>query len=968
MHRNFTLKEERELPEMNGVGAIYEHSSGARVLHVKNDDENKVFNVMFRTPPGDNTGLPHILEHCVLNGSENYPVKDPFFSMVKGSLQTFINAMTYPDITMYPIASYHDKDFLNLMGVYLDAVYKPLIHKRDLSFLQEGWHYVLNSPEDELTINGVVYSEMKGAYSMPNTVLSQELDRQLYPESQYRFESGGNPNAIPSLTYESFTNFHKTLYNPANSFIYLYGDMEIGKCFDLLDGYLTGAEDRRDEIQKAVDIPRQKPLKSPVIGNFEYSINEKDDPTGRNYLGASFGTSEFPDPITFFGYMALDYILMTTSASPLRNALLEKKMGESVSHYYKVPSNTPCYTITAKNSAFDVNDLKLCIEETVGAIVKDGFDKKFVEACLNKLEFNYREKENEYGAPKGLIAILRNGCGWVYGVNPMDYFAPVSAINTIREKVAAGERYFENLAEKLFIGNNFSSFVNLTAKPGLQTESEAKLKKELADFKESLSDAQITEIINKKSNLDKWQNTPDTPEQLATIPILTLSDISKEAKVILPEERTLGGAKALYVDVPTDGISYNTFAFDIKCLEKEEIPVVGALMTLLAKLDTKKRSSADLVSEINMWLGGFSCHFYCWLHKDGVQFAPMVAFDVKALDNNLSYIYNLTTEILCETLFDDKERVRMLLAEKKAELESAFINNGWRYAEERGKAYHGDKYAYTDLVKGYGFYEFLKGVVDGFDNGYEAFRQSLYDVSRKIFNKESLLTAVACGKKVYTDSSAPMSVLYAALSEGFPNVNPRIVPMYKNEAFIAETKVNYNARALNRFAHGQAYNGCVCVLNGVIENEYLLQELRVKGGAYGYSGSFNIDGSGSFASYRDPNLERTYEVYKNLPSFIENFKPSDREMLQFILGAVNEFDSPMTPAGKLSTALDNYLIGMTLKDRQAERDEVLSATAAKVRDFAPMIEKCLESSFLCTFGSESSINKNSEIFDRIVRL
>ncbi|MCL2227420.1 MAG: insulinase family protein [Oscillospiraceae bacterium] len=966
MNNNFILKEERDLPEMRGVGRMYAHSSGAQVLHVQNDDENKVFNVQFRTPPYDDSGVPHILEHCVLNGSESYPVKDPFFTMAKGSLQTFINAMTYPDITMYPVASYNDKDFLNLMGVYLDAVYKPLIHVRELTFLQEGWHYVLESPEDELTINGVVYSEMKGAYSEPDSILMAQLNKQLYPQSQYRFESGGAPDAIPSLTYEAFKEFHKTLYSPANSFIYLYGDMEADKCLKLLDIYLCLGEDRRKEIRKLVDVPPQAPLESPAIRTYEYSISDKDDPAGKNHLGAAYGNTEFPDPVTFYGYAALDYILMETPASPLRNALLEKKLGESVRNWYELPLTTPCYVITAKNSAFDVNELKTCVEETIRSIVADGIDKKFVEACLNVLEFKYREKDS--WEPKGLTAILEGGCGWAYGFNPMDYFAPVAALRIIREKIASGERYFENLAEKLFIGNNFASFVTLKAKSGLQAKNEETLKKELAAHKETLSEAQIKEIICKKVALDDWQNTPDTPEQLATIPILALSDISKEAKPIPLSERTLGSAKILYADIPTDGIAYNKFMFDIRSLGKEEVPAVGALLILLSKLDTKKRAYTDLVSEVNMQLGGFSSGFSVRPNKDGVQYVPMLEFDVKALDKNAPEIYSLTTEILTGTLFDDKERMRMLLAERKAQIESDFIDDGWSYAELRSIAYLGDKRAYCDLIEGYGFYEYLKAVVDDFDNLFDALRQSLYDVSRKIFSRGALKTALACSDEVCADASGPMSLLHAALSEGHPHVSAGIVPAAINEAFIAESQVSYNVQAFNYLTHGVAYSGLMRVLRGVIHDEYLLQELRVKGGAYGFYGDFFVDGVGVLESYRDPNLERTYNAYKNLPTFIEGFHPSDREMLQFVLGAINKLDQPKSPMQKLEAALHNHFAGITPNDLQKERDELLSATGAKIREFAPLLSKCVASGPICTFGSGSAINENSELFNRIVQL
>ena len=965
MHKNFILKEERKLPEKNGTGRMYDHASGARVLHVQNDDENKVFNVMFRTPPGDDTGVPHILEHCVLNGSEKFPLKDPFFTMAKGSLNTFLNAMTYPDITMYPVASYNQKDFLNLVNVYLDAVYKPLVHKREESFLQEGWHYAMKDKDDELSINGVVYSEMKGAYSSPERQLASKLTEILFPQSAYRFSSGGLPSAIPNLTYEAFKDFHLTLYNPANSFVYLYGDMEIGPCFDLLDEYLSGAENRREAVEKAVNAPPQKPLAAPVFGTGEYSVSEQDNPAGKNYLGAYYATPAFPEPIDFFGYKVLSYILTSTPASPLSNTLLEKKIGESLQTYYTVPSNTPYYSLTVKNSGHDVQTLKKSVEEIIGGLVKDGLDKTFVEACLNTQEFLYREKD--YGYPKGLAALLGNGNGWVYGVNPMDYFAPVEMLNTIRKRIQGGEPYFENLAKSLFLDNPFSAFVTLTAKPGLQAEDEAKLKKSLAEKKATFSPEKIDEIVSKKNRLDTWQNTPDTPEQLASIPILALSDIDKKAKPLLPEARTLGEAKALYLNAPADGISYNNFIFDIRSLHSPvEVPLVGMLTVLLSKLDTKKRSFAELTSEIKMHLGGFQTAFKARNHKDGTTFVPAFEVIAKALDKNAAKIYSLVAEILTETSFENKERIHMLLSERKAQMESEFINNGWGYAMKRGSAYLSQSAAYQDKVDGYGFYAYLKTIVDNFDSAFETFKENLYTVSRKIFNKGALTAGILCSEEILAASNGFMGGLYDALADALPTETLTLTPCTLNEAFIAETQVNYNALVFD--CRGLPQSGVLNVLEGIINLEYLLQEIRVKGGAYGFRCHMPPHGVSLLASFRDPNLKRTYDVYNALPDFIENYKPTEREMVQYILGEINVLDKPKTASQQLETALYQHYTGMDAAGLQKQRDEILSANAAQIKAFAPMLAEKIKQAKYCAFGCESAVNENKGLFETVVKL
>jgi len=960
----YTLIEERQLPEMKSVGRMYEHTSGAKLLHIENDDENKVFNVSFRTPPADDTGLPHILEHCVLNGSKNYPVKDPFFTLNKGSLITFLNAMTAADTTLYPVASYNQKDFLNLMGVYLDAVYKPMIHERELSFLQEGWHYVLQNPEDELSINGVVYSEMKGAYSSPDSRLYMAQNRQMFPDSHYRFSSGGFPGAIPDLDYETFKHFHKVLYNPANSFIYLYGDMDINKCFDLLDSYLSDAENKRDEVEKAVNKPVQTPLSSPVYGTYEYSINEQDDPEGKNYLGATYAYKEFPDPTTFVGYEILTHLLMYTPASPLYNTLLEQQMGESISGWSDTSILSPSFSLIIQNSKYTAEELVESVDEIIKEVIEEGFDKKFVESCLNAIEFRMREKDS--WAPRGLMALMSRGRHWVYGKNPMDYFSPIEELLKIREKVTNGEAYFENLAKEIFIDNPHSSFVTLKAKPGLQAEEEVLLKSQLAERKKSFTEAQINEIIEKKATLDEWQNTPDTPEQIATIPLLTLDDVSKKAGIIPLAEEKISDTKVLFADIETDGIIYKQFFFDIGNLEAGEIPYISIISSLFARLDTKKRSYQDLVSEISFNLGGLYSGFTQYTDINNNDFVPFVKVVAKSLGKNIADIYRLAAEVMTETLYEDRDRIKMLLGEQKAEMEYSFINNGSHYASMRNSAYLSSKDAYWDLTSGIGFYDFLKDIMDNFDSKFEMFREKIYAVNKKIFSRTSLTMAMAgadlgASEKFLTD-------FRGVLSEGFVPTTANIVLPYKNEAFIAETKVNYNALVYKFGSVGENFNGHLSVLNRIINNDYLLQEIRVKGGAYGFSSSLYSSGVGQLSSYRDPNLDRTYDIYKKVPEFIENLKLSDRDMLQHILGAVNNFDKPAAAEAKLGTAISRYFDKITPERLQTQRDEILSTTAAKINSYVPMLAEGISKGLICTFGSEADISANKAMFERLVKL
>lgn len=964
MNKNYTLIEKRELPEIKSVGYLYGHFSGASLLHIKNSDENKMFCATFRTPQYDDTGLPHILEHCVLNGSKKYPLRDPFGELAKGSLVTFLNAMTFDDKTMYPVASCNDKDFMNLMGVYLDSVFFPLIHEKKQAFLQEGWHYDLESPDSELKINGVVYNEMKGAMSDPMRVLYQRTLEALFPDNPYQFNSGGDPAAIPQLTYEAFKDFHKKYYHPSNSLLFLYGNMDAEKCMDFMDAeYLS----KFTAASGPAAVKMQEPFAEAAYTVEEYPLPEGEAAEGKNYVSAAYVTGDYNDTLLGMSLEILNFILTETPASPLKKALMEREFGEQIIGIYEDQLCQPSLMFIVKNSANGAKELEKAISEVLASLVKDGIDKKFVESCINRIEFNIREKD--FGrTPKGLVYLLHTLRGWPYGQNPFEKLSPLENIAEIRRRINAGESYFENVIKKYILENPHSAFVTLKPVPGLQAKRDASELERLRVCKNGFSSATAAAIADEKRALTESQNTPDTPEVLNSIPIVELSDIRKKAEEIPLFERDASGLKILHSPLDTDGIVYGKFIFDISGLTAEEIPLTGVLKQLLSKLDTKNYGFESLTSEINENLGGFDVNFECFAHAVEKTCIPALVIQAKALDGKAVHMFSLAGEVARNTLFDDKNRVKQLLSELKAEMESAFINRGNFYAGLRAASVFDKSALYRDLAEGVGFYQYLKKLLADFDNSYESLKTNIVAACDKIFAKPAATLSLTCPEETLNGVLPKIDEFGGKLSSNVMKLPAPQFTASAKEAFITESNVQYNAGAANFRDAGYKYDGALLALANVISEGYLYQEIRVKGGAYGYNASFTPDGLMTFYSYRDPNLERTYDVYQNCVEFLEKFNPGEREMLKYVLGAVNRLDRPLNPREKGELAAKRRLTGVTAEMVQSERDGLLSTTPEKIRSYAAMVKACINVGNICTFGSEAKIKENEGFFGKVTRI
>jgi len=953
MNKNYKLINDQPLASIKSHGYIYEHVSGAKILYLKSDDDNKIFSAAFKTPPEDDAGLPHILEHCVLNGSKKYPIKDPFNELAKSSLYTFLNAMTYPDKTIYPIGSCNDKDFLNLMDVYLDAVFFPAIHDRDETFLQEGWHYQLESPEDELKYNGIVYNEMKGAYSDPYDLLETASSKALFPDTCYAREAGGNPEAIPHLTYEQLKSFHKKYYHPENALIFFYGNMDIEDCFEHLDReYLSKFEKTGQEVK----IEAQKPFSAPVDVTGEYSIADE-ELLGKNYLSAAWVLPEDMSVQEITGFKVLQYILMATPASPLYKALVESGIGEDINGGYGADAVQGEWGVTVKNASVTAGELGQLICQSLEDIVKNGLDKNFVSACLNFIEFQAREED--YGhRPKGLVYNLSALGSWLYDKCPFERLDGLRHLMDIRRECIDG-RYLEGLITKYLLANNHRAYVTLTPVLDLDGKMEDAVAARLSKIKAGMSEAEIEAIIDDYKRLRNFQEAEDSEEATLCIPLLKISDVKKEAAKFPLTDK---GGQVLHSPQETNGILYSTMFFDTKSVALEHLPLIRILQYIISKTATQKYSNQELTEEIKGNLGGLNFAFDM-ITKDAEHFMPYAVVSAKALAKNAGKIFEIIAEIIYGSLFDDKSLIKNYVLELKAGCDNAFITSGNTIATRRAAAYFSKGAAYGDAAGGVGFYDYLCALLDNFDSRFEALGAELKSVANAIYNRDNVIYSITCNDELFEAYEPHRAAFHKALnsSKAIDAAKPALAK--GPEAFIAASKVQYVVQAAY-YAGMAEYSGAMRVLASILDN-YLYSEIRVKGGAYGYNASFTREGGMYFGTYRDPHLENSLDVFKNTAKFTADLDISERELHKFILGTIRPTERPLTPAAKGMVAAVNHISGITDEARQKERYEVLAANVAQLREFAGLVEKCLEQGHVCVVGSEAAISKNEGIFDSV---
>lgn len=957
----YTLLEKRQIKELNSVSYLLRHNkTGARVALLSNDDDNKVFYIGFRTPPKDSTGVAHIVEHTVLCGSDKFPVKDPFIELAKGSLNTFLNAMTYPDKTVYPVASCNDKDFQNLMDVYLDAVLHPNIYREEKIFKQEGWHYELENAQDDLTINGVVYSEMKGAYSSPDDVLWREIMNSLYPHTAYSVESGGDPDVIPELTYEDFLAFHQKYYHPSNSYIYLYGDMDMAEKLQYIDEeYLSKYE------ALAVDsaLGEEPPFTKMRIVEREYPIMESESEKDNTYLAYNISLGVQPDRKFCYGFSTLADVLCTMPGAPVKQALLDAGIGTDLNCVYDAGVKQPYFSMVLKNANVEQREEFIrVVEDTLAKLCEEGIDKKAIRANLNSSEFKYREAD--FGSyPKGLMYGLQMLDTWLYDDGKP--FTNVELLDTYQElKDAVDTSYYEDMVSDYLVHNPHKSVVVVKPVRGLTGQKEKQLAEELAKRKAAMSAEEIERIVKETEKLRRYQEELSAKEDLEKIPLLSRADMKKEAAPYYNEEKKVDDTVLLYHNVFTNGIGYLRFMFDLRQVPEELFPYVGILKTVLGLVSTERYGYSELYSEINLQTGGILPVVNTYTDsRDLSKYTATMDLKVKVLYDHLPQAFALAKEILVRSDYTDTKRLFELVAEARSCKQADMMSAGHTLAAGRALSYLSKPAMVLEHINGIPFYQLLEGLERDFDERKEELVENLEKVVRYIFRPENLMVDYTAEPEGLNGIEALVRNLRNSLyTDSLETTGYDPKPVRKNEGFMTSAQIQYVCRAGNYEKKGLEYHGALKVLRVLLGYDYLWTQVRVKGGAYGCMCSFGRSGDSYFVSYRDPNLQNTIDVYEKAADYIANFDADERTMTQYIIGAVSEMDMPMTPAMKGTYSLTGYMTHYPYEKVQKNREELLLADAKTIRNLADYIRAFIEEDCLCVVGNEEKIKENAQLF------
>ncbi len=960
----YELIQEQELNDIHSKGYVLRHKkSGARIALISNDDDNKVFYIGFRTTPQDRTGVPHIIEHSVLCGSDKFPVKDPFVELIKGSLNTFLNAMTYPDKTMYPVASYNDRDFKNLMDVYLDAVLHPNILKYEEIFKQEGWHYELEDKDAPLTINGVVYNEMKGAYSSPDEILQGLIFEELFPDNTYSKDSGGDPEYIPELTYEKFLEFYKRYYHPSNSYIYLYGDFDIKERLEWMDkAYLCNY----DVLEIDSRIEEQESYAQVKNITKKYPISSEENEEDNTYLAYSKVVGKATDKVLNQAFTVLDYALISAPGAPVRQALIDAGVGQDVYGAFDDGILQPTFGIYAKNAnPEDKERFVQIIEDTLRQVVKEGVKESSILASINSTEFRFREAD--YGSfPKGLFYGLYCMATWLYDdTQVFNQLEMLDVFQFLREQVGTG--YYEELIQKYLLDNPHGVVVALEPEKGLNSKNEEALKEKLATYKATLSEDELEQLVQDTLHLKAYQDAPSSEEDLMKIPMLERKDMRKEVMPYLNEEKAIGDVPVLLHEIETNGIDYISFLFDAEDVSAEDLPYLSIVRGLLGYMDTENYSFAELSNAINIHTGGMSNSLTAFPEaKEKINPHVRYEFKVRVLENKLEEAMTLLKEIIHTTKLDDVKRLTEILAQTKSRMQSMLSNSGHIVSATRSMAYFSEYAFYQEVTAGVSFYKSVCEMNEMVKTQPEVLIARIRKALAQVIGKSRLMISVTTTADCYEKAIPVLENFIDTLPEGTPKGEVVTGTLGKrNEGFTDASAIQYVSRTGSLREHGFKHTGALYVLKMILSYEYLWMNVRVKGGAYGCSSTFYRSGEVSFSSYRDPNLRKTNEVYEGIPEYLRQFTADEREMTKYIIGTLGSIDTPMNPEAKGHRSLTAYLKNITEEEIQNERNEILTATQEDIRGLADAIEAVLSDGNFCVVGNENNIRKEENMFMNI---
>ncbi|MFC1823306.1 insulinase family protein [Thermodesulfobacteriota bacterium] len=952
----FETLQEQSIRELQTSAILFRHQkTGAELLSLINDDENKVFGITFRTPPTDSTGVAHILEHSVLCGSRKFPVKEPFVELLKGSLKTFLNAMTYPDKTCYPVASQNVQDLYNLIDVYLDAVFYPRL--TPFIFQQEGWHFELSKADDPLIYKGVVFNEMKGAYSSPDTLLAQYSQQSLFPDTTYGLESGGAPGEIPNLTFDQFMRFHEKYYHPSNARIFFYGNDDPERRLSFLNGYLNEFEPK--EIDSAV--PLQPRFDRPV--QFKKSFASGSEEGLKGMLTMNWLLEETTQSDHYFAMHILEYLLLGMPGSPLRKALIDSNLGEDLAGGGLESELRQMYLSTGLKGIQIANAprIEALILDTLGGLVKNGIDQPTIEAAMNRVEFRLREN-NTGSFPRGLSLMLRSLTTWLYNGNP---FAPIDSeapLKAIKKRLASEKYFFEDLIDRFFLQNPHRSTLILEPDAALAARENTEEKDRLSKARAAMDPEELHGIIDSASQLKVLQETPDSPEALSTIPSLKLADLDRHNKLIPLVSTGHHGARILHHGIFTNGIAYLDIGFNLHSLPQSVLPYAGFFGRALLEMGTEAEDYVSLSQRISRKTGGLHPASLTSAIKGSGTGAAWLFLRGKSMMDQTDSLLDILRDVLLGVQLDNRDRFLQMVLESKARQEHRLVPNGHQMVNLRLRAHFHESAWAAEQINGVSYLFFLRKLAEKAEKNWPKVLADLQEIRRLLINRNAILANITMDEADWDRFQPNLHQFLDALpaapfqpTEWHPGESPG------DEGLVIPSQINYVGKGTDLYQSGYRFHGSAHVISRFLRNSWLWDRIRVQGGAYGAFCLFDrLSGILSFVSYRDPNLLKSLDVFDQASRFLRDIDLTEGELSKGIIGTIGEIDDHKLPDASGYTSMVRYITGETDEDRQQMRDEVLQTTAGDFRAFADMLEDFKRNGLVKVLGSEGAIQEANE--------
>jgi Zn-dependent M16 (insulinase) family peptidase len=957
----FELLRDQYIAEFDTRAGFYRHvKTGAELLSLINNDENKVFGIVFRTPPADSTGVAHILEHAVLCGSRKYPLKEPFVELLKGSLKTFLNAFTYPDKTCYPVASQNARDFYNLIDVYLDAVFYPRITPHVLQ--QEGWHFELDDPNGPLSYKGVVFNEMKGVYSSPDSVLSEITQQSLFPDNTYGLDSGGNPAEIPNLTFEQFKAFHQKHYHPSNARIFFYGDDDPEERLRIVNEYLDGFE--RMEIDSRIH--PQPCFGEPKRVEHPFAAGKGDDgdaaDSSKGMVTVNWLLTEEPDAETSLALQILHYALLGMPGSPLRKALIDSGLGDDLAGVGLETDLRQIYFSTGMKGVEPKNGdrVEALILEVLTSLAREGIDPQTVEAALNSVEFMLREN-NSGSYPRGLVLMLHSLTTWLYDRDPLALLAFEAPLAAIKSGIASKKNYLEDMIDRFLLKNTHRTTVILTPDSELEEKAEAAEKERLEEIRRSMSSDELQKIIENARELRRRQETPDSPEALAAIPTLKIEDLEKKNKPIPLALLEQNGVRTLYHDIFTNRITYLDLAFDLHSLDREYLPYVRLFGRSLTEMGTEREDFVSLTQRISQKTGGIRPEIFTSSIRGSEKSAAWLLLRGKSMVDHSGDLLEILKDVLLTTRFDNRERFKQMVLEEKARQERKLVPSGHMVVNQRLRAHFSEADWATEQIQGISYLMFIRKLARAVDEDWKSVLETLEAMRKLLVNRSGMLLNVTLDEPNWKQWESAVSEFLGRLPLDAAQTREWLIERPPaHEGLIIPSLVNYVGKGVNLNGTGYSENGSTLVITGYLRNSWLWDRVRVQGGAYGAMCLMDRhSGTLTFVSYRDPNLIKTLENFDQTTEFLRNTRITEAELTKGIIGTIGSIDAYLLPDAKGYVSMVRALRGETEESLQRMRDEVLATRSDDFKAFADVLEHFRNEGIVKVLGSQSALEQTA---------